>query len=75
MPKFRRFNAEALYHALDNERQRRKMTWTDISKEIHVSASTIQRTKRGGRMEVDGMIAMVSWLRVPVETFIRETDW
>lgn len=51
------------------------MTWTEISKEIHVSASTIQRTKLGGRMEVDGMIAMVDWLGVPVETFIRETEY
>lgn len=74
MTKVKRFNAEALYHALDKERQRREMTWTDISKEIRVSASTIARTKKGGRMEVDGMIAMVSWLGVPVETFIRETD-
>nr|CAP47553.1 putative integron gene cassette protein [uncultured bacterium] len=69
----RRFDSNALYYAMNEKRQDRGMTWADISKEIHVSASTIRRTKAGGRMEVDGMIAMVDWLGVPVETFVRET--
>ncbi len=58
---------------MDQQRKDRGMTWADISKEIGVSASTIRRTKDGGRMEVDGMIAMVDWLGVQVETFVRET--
>ncbi len=70
----KRFDANALYQALDKQRLSRGMTWTDISKEIGVSASTITRTKLGGRMEVDGMIQMVNWLGVPVETFLRETE-
>jgi hypothetical protein len=32
------------------------------------------RTRTGGRMEVDGILAMVAWLGVPVETFVRETE-
>lgn len=51
------------------------MSWNDVSNEIGVSASTMQRTKLGGRMEVDGMIAMVDWLGEQVETFVRETDY
>jgi len=35
--------------------------------------ATIQRAKAGGRMELDGMLAMVHWLGVKVETFVRET--
>jgi len=70
----RRFDSNALYKALDQQRQDRGMTWADISKEISVSASTIRRTKEGGRMEVDGMIAMVDWLGLRVETFIRSTE-
>ena len=69
----KRFDSKALYQALDEQRLRRDMTWTEISKEIGVSASTIRHTKDGGRMEVDGMIAMVDWLGAKVETFIRET--
>ena len=71
----KRFDANALYQALDKERSNRGITWKEISDEIHVSVTTIKRTKLGGRMEVDGMIAMVDWLGVPVETFIRETDY
>ncbi len=71
----KRFDAKALYQALNEQRLQREVTWSQISKEIGVSASTIQRTKLGGRMEVDGMIAMVGWLDVPVETFVRGTDF
>jgi cyanate lyase len=69
----KRFDAKALHKALDEQRKRRDMSWADVSKEIGVSASTLRRTKDGGRMEVDGMIAMVCWLDEKVETFIKET--
>lgn len=69
----KRFDAKALHQALDAQRKRRDMSWTDVSQEIGVSASTLRRTKDGGRMEVDGMIAMVCWLGEKVETFICET--
>lgn len=71
----RRFDANALYRALDEQRLRRGMSWADVAREIGVSASTIRRTKAGGRMEVDGMIAMVEWLGARVESFVRETGW
>ena len=66
-----RFDAKALYAALDAQRRSRGMTWAQVAAEIGVSASTIQRTRNGGRMEVDGMLAMVDWLAAPVETFVR----
>ncbi len=69
----RRFDTAALYQALNQQRAARDMTWSEVSKEIGVNASTLQRTKLGGRMEVDGMIAMVDWLGEVPETFIRET--
>ena len=70
----KRFNAKALYQAMDQQREERGMTWADISREIGISASTITRTKQGGRMEVDGMLAMVHWLGETVETFVHETQ-
>jgi transcriptional regulator with XRE-family HTH domain len=69
-----RFDAKALYEALDECRRARGMTWAKVAAEIGVSATTIARTETGGRMEVDGMLAMVRWLGVPVETFIRESN-
>jgi transcriptional regulator with XRE-family HTH domain len=64
-----RFNAQALYAALDAQRMARGMTWSAVAKEIGVSASTMTRTRLGGRMEVDGMLAMVRWLGRTVESF------
>jgi hypothetical protein len=48
------------------------MSWEQVAAAIGVSVGTITRTRIGGRLEVDGMLAMVSWLGVPVETFMRE---
>ena len=71
----RRFDSKALHEAIDKQRKVRDMTWTDVSREIGVGTSTITGTRKGGRMEVDGMLAMVDWLGVPVETFVRERDY
>jgi len=67
-----RFDPQALYAALDLERRSRGMTWRQVAAEIGVSEATITRTRSGGRMEVDGMLAMVAWLGATVERFTRE---
>ncbi len=71
----KRFDSNALYQALDQQREDRGMTWADISREIGVSSSTLRRTREGGRMEVDGMIAMVDWLGEKVESFVKECNY
>ena len=68
-----RFDSKGLYAALDAQRGARAMTWAQVAKETGVSSATITRTRLGGRLEVDGMLAMVRWLGVPVETFVRES--
>lgn len=68
-----RFDSNKLYNALDKKHLERGITWKQLSNEIGVSESTIKRTKLGGRMEVDGMLAMVCWLGVPAETFTKNT--
>jgi len=69
-----RFDPMALHEALDKRRNERGLTWAGVAAEIGVGASTLTRIRAGGRMEVDGMLAMVRWLGVPVETFVRESD-
>ena len=69
----KRFDSKALYEALDRTRNDRGLTWSEVSAEIGVSVSTITNTRNGGRMEVDGMLAMVAWLGVPVETFVADS--
>jgi len=68
-----RFDAKAMYEVLNERRSERGLTWQQVAAEIGVSAATLTRTRSGGRMEVDGMLAMVRWLGVPVETFVRES--
>ena len=68
-----RFNARALYAALDAQRCSRGLTWRDVAAEVGVSPSTLTRTKLGGRLEVDGTLAMVRWLGRTVESFTNES--
>ncbi len=65
-----RFNAAALYEAIDAQRRSRGMSWAQVGAELGISSSTLTRTKRGGRMEVDGMLAMVRWVGRTVESFV-----
>ena len=69
-----RFDSKALYRALDDKRLQRGLSWQQVARETGVSAATISRTRQGGRMEVDGMLALVRWLDRPVEAFVRDTD-
>ena len=70
----RRFDPSALFAALDAQRIARGLTWNDVARDIGVSSATLKRTQHGGRMEVDGMLAMVDWLGVPVDRFVRDTE-
>ncbi len=71
----RRFNTRELYLALDAQRTARGLTWEQVAREVGVSASTLRRTAQGGRLEVDGMLLMVSWLGRTVESFAYEADF
>ena len=70
----KRFDSKALYAALETRRESRGLSWREVADEMGVSAATISRTREGGRMEVDGMLAMVAWLGVPVEHFVRDSS-
>lgn len=69
----RRFDSKALDAALDRERLVRELSWRQVAQAVGVSGSTITRTRAGRRREVDGMLAMISWLRLPVEHFVRDS--
>ena len=67
-----RFDAKALYRALDERRASLDLTWKEVAAQMGVSVSTLTRTRLGGRLEVDGALTMVSWLGRTVESFARE---
>lgn len=68
-----RFDSRALFAALEAQRVQRGLSWQELSREIGVSVSTMKRLANGGRLEVDGMLAMVTWLGRTVESFLRRT--
>jgi transcriptional regulator with XRE-family HTH domain len=70
----RRLDSRSLFAALDQQRTVRGLTWNALARETGVSVTTIKRIERGQRMEVDGLLALVGWLGVPVETFVRDVD-
>jgi len=70
----RRFDSAALHRAMDERRQALGLSWSEVARQTGVSAATLTRTKLGGRLEIDGVLAMVGWLRQPVERFVRESE-
>ena len=70
-PAVQRFDARSLYEALDAQRAARGLSWRQVAEEIGVSPSALTRTRLGGRMEADGMLAMVRWVGRTAESFVR----
>src|SRR5258708_16544362 len=64
-------DVEALYGALDPRRKSKKLSWRDVSKEAGVSPSTLTRMAQGKRPDVDGFAALIAWLGVPADQFLR----
>jgi hypothetical protein len=64
-----RFDAASLYQAMDAQRRSRGMSWAQVGAELGIAPSTLTRTRLGGRIEVDGMLAMVRWVGRSVESF------
>ena len=66
----KQFDPQALYDAIDAQRRERGMTWTDLSKELMVSTSTIKGlTQRKYGIELDGVIGMCRWVGRSFESF------
>lgn len=67
-----RLDVAALYVTLDSERQRRGMSWRQVAQEAGVGASTLSRMAQGNRPDVDSFVALVQWLGMPAEQFMRQ---
>ena len=65
-----KFDVAALHAALDSERLSRDLTWRDVADQSGVSASTLTRLSQGRRPDVDSLVALTSWLKVPADRFM-----
>jgi transcriptional regulator with XRE-family HTH domain len=66
-----KFDANALYVALDEHRRYRGITWQQVAEEMGISPSTIMFMFSEVRLDVDEILAMVRWLGRHVESFTR----
>ena len=64
------FDLQALFHAIDAERQRQHLSWTALSRHVGVSASTIRRYSEANDAEADGVLILIQWLATAPEDYI-----
>lgn len=72
------FDLRALYDALDEQRQSRKMSWAAVAREVNhlctfmrpIAASTIVGLKQKPAGEGDGILQMLLWLRRTPESLV-----
>ena len=69
-----RFDAEALFSALDAERRSRRQTWKLVAEEARVSASTLTRMAQGRRPDVDSMAALIAWSGLSADMFVKDAQ-
>ena len=65
------FDGDALYGALDAERQARDLTWKQVAAESGVSASTLTRMAQGRRPDLDSLAALSAWSGLRADDFVR----
>lgn len=64
------FDLNRLSQRIDATRTERHISWSQISQEVGVSASTIRRFATATDAEADGVLALIEWLGVPPEHFV-----
>ena len=77
------FDVDALYAALDAQRQARGLTWAGLAREINrqfervpvraISVSTITGMRKRRVIEGDGVLQMLRWLGRTPESFVPDT--
>lgn len=65
------FDLQGLFRAVDGERQRQGLTWADLARQVGVAASTIRRFGEADDAEADGVLALIRWLGVTPEDYVR----
>jgi transcriptional regulator with XRE-family HTH domain len=64
-------DVDALYGALDRNRDRNDLSWRDVAAETGISASTLTRIGQGRHPDADALCSLVMWLGVSLREFIQ----
>lgn len=72
-----RFDTAALHAAVNEERERRGLTWLQVASEIWPfgpwGQDQLKGMARGGRSDVYNALAICEWLGRTIQSFVRET--
>jgi hypothetical protein len=67
-----RFDARALFVALDSERAARGLSWREVAAASRVrSAQSLTRLRAGGRVMFPDVMRVLAWLGAPAARFVR----
>ena len=70
-----RFDARAIYEALEERRIEQGMTWRQVASVIGVaSAASLTRLRKGGRVSFPEVMRVFAWLGRRAARFVRITD-
>jgi hypothetical protein len=69
-----RFDTRKIHDALDVRRLERGMSWTEVSREIGLGASSLTYLARGGRTAFPQVMRIVRWLGLPAAHFTHASD-
>ncbi len=64
------FDLGALFRRIEGRRVESGQTWSALSKQTRVSATTIRRFETADDAEADGVLALIAWLDTEPEEFI-----
>lgn len=67
------FDLQQLWERTDEARTERGLTWSRISQEVGVAASTIRRFATAADAEADGVLTLIGWLGAAPEEFVVES--
>lgn len=71
-----RWDTHALFTALDEQRRKRQLTWTEVALEIRgFTPAMLTNLSKGGRIGFPRVMRLVRWLDQPAAVFTRIADW
>jgi len=73
-----RFDAHAVYSAINAQRMERRLTWPQVASEIgglSFSAASLKRLEKGGRVGFPSVMRIFRWLGRPATSFMRASEW
>jgi hypothetical protein len=71
-----RWDTGALFLALDAQRLERRLTWTEVARDIgDFTPGMLTNLSKGGRVGFPRVMRLVQWLGRPAVAYTRVADW